>query len=74
MTTQIFAPDLVAAVREDIHCHLANGVSLNPYSTDMARWSWQQGFEGKPVTSATHLGPYQRGACAAHLSASQADV
>lgn len=59
--------DIVALVTEDIRCHKENGVSLNPYSTDLARAAWQNGFEGKPVTPYTWSDCYQRGMVAAQL-------
>jgi hypothetical protein len=62
---------LIDAVREDIRCHRDNGVSLNPYSTNMSRWSWQAGFEGKPMELVHYPIPYQRGQLAAQLTKEQ---
>jgi hypothetical protein len=59
--------EVEAAVREDIRCHRQNGVDLNPYSTNRARASWQNGFEGKPFSLIDWAGEYQRGKVAAQL-------
>ena len=58
---------LDAAVREDIRCHRENGVSLNPYSTQGSRRSWEHGFEGVPMQLIDYDLPYRRGALAATL-------
>ena len=63
--------DLNVAVREDIRCHRENGVDLNPYSTEGARRSWQNGFEGKPEVLLDYDVPYQRGRLAARMIASE---
>lgn len=53
--------DIVNTVREDIRCHRENGVDLNPYSTNRARTSWVEGFDGAPMTILTWADEYQRG-------------
>lgn len=57
------------AVLEDIRCHRENGVDLNPYSTNRARRSWQNGFEGKPEGMMDWYVEYKRGQMAAKLLA-----
>lgn len=59
--------ELTAVVTEDIRCHSENGVDLNPYSTDGARWSWQNGFEGKKPVLIDRYDCHQRGQMAAKL-------
>ena len=59
--------ELVNAVTEDIRCHKVYGVSLNPYSTNRARASWQNGFDGKPPTLLDWAENYQRGKVAAQM-------
>lgn len=59
--------EIDTAVREDIRCHRAYGVSLNPYSTNRARASWQNGFDGKPPTILDWAENYQRGKVAKQL-------
>lgn len=59
---------LDVAAREDIRCHLENGVSLNPYSTDSSRNSWQNGFD-KKFPGWDYTIPYQRGRRVAELMA-----
>lgn len=61
------------AVKEDIRCHLENGVSLNPYSTNRARSSWQNGFDGKPPSILDWSDEYQRGKVAALLMSERND-
>ena len=61
--------EVVAAATEDIRCHLENGVDLNPYSTNRARQSWQNGFDGKPFGLLDWAGEYQRGRVCAQLIA-----
>ena len=68
MTTKNWK-EIEAAVREDIRCHRENGVSLNPYSTNRARSSWQNGFDGKPATLMDWAENYQRGKVCAQLIA-----
>lgn len=69
MATKNFA-ELTAAVTADIRCHRDNGVSLNPYSTNRARASWQNGFDGKPAALIDWYDCYQRGQIAAQLTRS----
>ncbi len=65
-------PDkLVDAVREDIRCHRENNVSLNPYSTELARNAWQRGFNGEPQRTGEWVDCYQRGQLAAQLTKEQ---
>jgi hypothetical protein len=64
MTTKNWK-EITAAVAEDIRCHRENGVSLNPYSTNRARTSWQNGFDGAPVSLTDWPAEYQRGKVAA---------
>ena len=59
--------DIVAVVTEAIRCHRENGVSLNPYSTDGARSSWQKGFDGKQPALWDQYECYQRGKLCALL-------
>ena len=66
MTTRNWK-EIVAVVTEDIRCHRENGVSLNPYSTDGARWSWPNGFDDKPFVLTDRADCYQRGKVAAQL-------
>lgn len=61
--------DITAAVTEDIRCHRENGVSLNPYSTNRARASWQNGFDGTPPCLLDWAENYQRGKVCAQLIA-----
>lgn len=35
----------LAAAKSDVAHHIWYGVSLNPYSTEMYRREWQEGFE-----------------------------
>lgn len=65
MTTRKW--ELVSAVTEDIRCHRENGVSLNPYSTEGARSSWQNGFDGRPPKLIDRFDCYQRGKVAAQM-------
>ena len=60
--------ELVRTVRADIRCHRENGVSLNPYSTNRARNSWQHGFDGVPMSPLDWRTEYERGALAAELT------
>jgi len=53
--------DIIGLVREDIRVHRENGVSLNPYSTNRARQSWQNGFDGKQLSILDWAEEYQRG-------------
>jgi hypothetical protein len=57
--------EIEALVQEDIRCHRENGVDLNPYSTNRARQSWQNGFDDTPFTLLDWAGEYQRGKVAA---------
>jgi len=66
MTTKNWK-EIEAAVLEDIRCHRENGVDLNPFSTNRARASWQNGFDGKPFTLIDWAGEYQRGKVANQL-------
>jgi hypothetical protein len=59
-------------VRNDIRCHRENGVSLNPYSTDLARNAWQRGFDGAPQRTGEWVDCYRRGQLAAQLIKEQA--
>ena len=59
--------ELREAVLEDIRCHRDNGVDLNPYSTDRARRSWQNGFDGRPEGMLDWYVEYKRGKLAAKL-------
>lgn len=61
--------ELERFVREDIRCHLENGVDLNPYSTDGARGSWRRGFNGEPELLLDYGIPRRRGQIAARLMA-----
>lgn len=64
--------ELRAVVLEDIRCHRENGVSLNPYSTDMSRNSWQRGFESFPYRELIDYDrPYHRGRMAAVVLAEE---
>jgi hypothetical protein len=56
-------------VTDDIQRHKLNGVDLNPYSTNRARASWQNGYEGKPATLLDWLDCYQRGRVAKQVMA-----
>lgn len=58
---------IISAVNEDIRCHRDNGVDLNPYSTNRARASWKNGFDGKPATLLDWHEEYQRGKVAAQI-------
>lgn len=55
------------AVKEDIRCHLKNGVDLNPFSTARGRTSWDHGFAGVPETYMDWSSFYERGRLAAQL-------
>lgn len=57
----------VETSKDIVRCHLNNGVDINPYSTEVARWSFQRGYEGKPHTLVTYLIPYNRGVAVAAL-------
>lgn len=61
-------PKLTEAVREDIRCHLENGVDLNPYSTEGMRRSWQHGYDGVPEVLLDFSDAYDRGKLAAQLT------
>lgn len=58
---------LEARVREDIRCHVENGVDLNPYSTPGMRLSWQRAFDGKPEMLLDYCVARRRGLMAAKL-------
>lgn len=60
--------ELTASVKEDIRHHREHGASLNPYSTTMCRWSWNNGFDGRPMDALVdHGDAYRRGQMAAKL-------
>jgi len=54
-------------VREDIRSHRENGASLNPFSTQRARSSWQNGFDGKPLGMMDWADEHERGKVCAEL-------
>ena len=56
-------------VTHDIQCHKLYGVDLNPYTTNRARTSWQNGYEGKPLSFLDWRDCYQRGATAKQVMA-----
>ena len=58
--------DLRAVVANDIRLFIEHRSDLNPYSTERARSSWQNGFDGTP--SILDWGdPFDRGALCAEM-------
>jgi hypothetical protein len=60
-------PIRIEIATEDIKNYLLNGASMNPYSSNRARLSWQNGFDGKPWSYMDWFENYQRGQTAAEL-------
>ena len=48
----------------DYQKHAQNGVSLNPFSTVMARHEWARGFDGEVCEAMDYNAEYQRGRAA----------
>ena len=68
--------ELRAEAAEDLRCHRANGVDLNPFSPDGSRYLWAQGFRGNPLPNGypetCHAARYYfRGAAARELIAAE---
>lgn len=60
---------VTALATEDVRCHRATGVDLNPFSTNRARASWKNGFDGRPMSLLDWADEHHRGkACAELLS------
>lgn len=53
--------EIIQIVNNDIQNHKLHGVDLNPYSTEKARSSWQNGYSGVPLTMLDWYGCYYRG-------------